>query len=291
MARLVFLNIEGRFTGNTAARKLLRLRPEAGYLNVLSLKDLEFIDPFGLLLAAEYLRYLKFALKRTALYLPMDARVYHYLQRSRFLEFANSMADLMPERRASQVYTRQQEEEWLLSMTPLKGEEEVPGLVAQLYQRLLNLIEHSEAITGSEAAQLSSLLAELCQNVTQHSQDLGLVAAQVYRAGQGRFIQLAVADLGIGLRGSLAHRYPVDDWDDRELIKQAISQGVSSVIDTGRGLGLALVYRKTAELGGRMLLRSGSVLLESRAGVDTYYDTGYFPGTQISLEYRAQTKA
>jgi CPA2 family monovalent cation:H+ antiporter-2 len=64
-----------------------------------------------------------------------------------------------------------------------------------------------------------------------------------------------VGDLGIGLRGSLAKRYATSFWDDAEVIRQALAQGVSATGQAGRGLGLAqvLITIAAAVLAGRML--------------------------------------
>ena len=285
MTKAHFLNLPPRFTGSRAVRALADLRPQNGQLNILSLRDLDFIDPFGLVLAAEYLRYLKLGLQHVGLYLPTQTRVLHYLRRSRFLEFAATMADIFPEHKLLQAPN--QSEEWLLPLQPLRREEEVPDLVVRLYANLQELIRKGSSLSSAQASQLSSLLAEMCQNVTQHSQDLGLVVAQVYRNGQGgRVIQLAVGDLGIGLRGSLAKRYPVHEWDDQEVIRQAMARGVSAVPEEGRGLGLSLVYQKSSELGGNLWLRSGGALLHAHGGQDVYSEHGFFPGIQIAMEYR-----
>jgi len=282
-------------TGVRAARFVHQLKPKSGELNVLSFKDVRFIDPFGIIIAAQYLRYLIFASGRAAVYLPFDAAVLGYLRRSRFVEFASSLGLVLPESKSFSYERR--EEEWLLPLTPLRSEEEVPELVARLYGSLQNLLVNSGIMEPGMASQLSTMLAELCQNVTQHSQDLGLVIAQVYRDSRGteqaatqRHLQIAVGDLGIGLRGSLAKRYQTADWDDQEVIRQALSQGVSSLDDEGRGLGLSQVYKKTAQMHGRMFLHSGDYLLHSRGHTDEFIHGAYFPGTQIALEYRTEIK-
>ncbi|MCL2497091.1 MAG: ATP-binding protein [Symbiobacteriaceae bacterium] len=282
-----YLNLPQRVTGGRATRILGEFRPQSGITNVLSFKDVRFIDPFGLIIAAEYLRYLVFAAEQVAIYLPQDGEVLRYLRRSRFVEFATQLGRVLPESKA--FYPKHQDEDWLLPLTPLRSEEEVPGLVARLYSSLQKLMERSQIMAPGQAAQMSSLLAELCQNVTQHSFDLGLVAAQVYRTlgsqGEKRTIQIAVGDLGIGLRGSLAKRYMTVEWSDAKVISQALAKGVSSVAQEGRGLGLALVYQKTSEFKGHILIRSGTALLESKAATDLFTQGAYFPGTQIALEF------
>jgi len=211
--------------------------------------------------------------------------VLSYLRRSRFVEFASRLGQVLPEKKAFSSSPR--DEEWLLPLMPLRREEEVPDLVTRLYTSLQQMMERSRIVEPGLAAHLSTLLAELCQNVTQHSQDLGLVIAQVYRLSEGgRVLQLAVGDLGIGLRGSLAKRYDTLKWSDEMVIRQALRHGVSSLSEEGRGLGLSQVYQKTTDLRGRMLLHSGSILLHSYAGTDEFYPNIYFPGTQVALEYR-----
>ena len=132
-----------------------------------------------------------------------------------------------------------------------------------------------------------SALSELCSNIYQHSQDLnGIVTIQKYeKTSQNTVnIQIAVGDLGQGIKGSLEARYGILASTAEEYIRLAMEG--KSARETGRGgLGLRRVEQILGENQGYLFLRSHD------ASVYSHYQTGrtftsekqFFPGTQIAL--------
>ncbi|MCE5196123.1 MAG: hypothetical protein LLG09_03200 [Negativicutes bacterium] len=281
---MYFLNLPFTLTGETTARALARLQPQDGGGNVLSLRDLEFIDPFGLVLTLSYLRYLAMVVERVALYLPQNDQVLTYLQRSGFLGEAAKYASLVPSQRLH-FLPSSGDEPWLIPLTVLRQEEDVAGLVMMMMKNMQRMLQNGEKSLSRDQLQICTLLSEVCQNVPQHSGDFGIVAAQSYRSKKtgGRSIHFAIADLGIGLRGSLSVRHPVRDWPDEAVIRYALQPGVSGTNETGRGLGLTQVVKALEHLNGVFYLRSGNGLYVQNQFRHVYYPCGFFPGVQVSL--------
>ncbi len=154
------------------------------------------------------------------------------------------------------------------------------------------VVERAGIIFGQwlEAGSLNSFLSalsELCSNVYQHSQDSnGVVTIQKYeKTSQNTVnIQVAVGDLGQGIRGSLETRYGILASTAAEYIKLAMEG--KSARETGRGgLGLRRVEQILSENQGYLFLRSHD------ASAYSHYKTGrifasekcFFPGTQLAL--------
>lgn len=279
-----FLNLPFTLTGETTARALARLQPQTGSNNVLSLRDLEFIDPFGLVLTLSYLRYLSMVVERINLYLPQKDQVLYYLQRSGFLSEAEKYATLIPSQRLH-FLQHNGEEPWLIPITVMKQEEDVADLVVMMMKNMQRMLQNGEKGLSRDQLQICTLLSEVCQNVPQHSGDFGMVAAQAYRIKQtgGRSIHFAIADLGIGLRGSLSVHHPVRDWSDEAVIRYALQLGVSGTNEAGRGLGLTQVVKALERMNGTFYLRSGNGLYVQNNFREFYYPCGFFPGVQVSL--------
>jgi anti-sigma regulatory factor (Ser/Thr protein kinase) len=132
-----------------------------------------------------------------------------------------------------------------------------------------------------------SALSELCSNVYQHSQDVdGIVTIQKYEKTSQRTvnIQIAVGDLGQGIKGSLEARYGSLASRAVEYIKLAMAG--KSARESGRGgLGLRRVEQILDENKGYLYLRSHDAFVYShhQAGRIFVSEKNFFPGTQIAL--------
>ena len=180
---------------------------------------------------------------------------------------------------------------------------------------------HQHARTEPTARQISSLLLgrggdddtertlyyvlnELLRNVVQHSQDPlgGVVGAQVNRGGRNKnrpFVQVAVADAGIGIFESLRPRHPKLS-DPADAVNRALWPHFSSAFDEGEtgsadnaGMGLFFIAEMTKLVGGRLVVASrGATLVlvgdenfEDPHGKSTFLDAGLgFPGTLVAFE-------
>ena len=158
------------------------------------------------------------------------------------------------------------------------------------------------------------VLNELLRNVLQHSRDSlgGIVAAQ--RNDRGRnldrpFIQVAVADGGIGIQESLLPFHKTLT-DPREALTKAIEPHISGTFGEGEsgsaqsqnaGMGLFFISEMTKLVGGRLLIasRGASLILEGRPGAEEgeshhlkFLERGLgFSGTLVAFEMPEEEQA
>jgi len=156
------------------------------------------------------------------------------------------------------------------------------------------------------------VLNELLRNVLQHSRDRlgGIVAAQRNEGGrnsQRPFIQVAVADGGIGIQESLLplHRALTDP---REALVKALEPHISGTFEEGEsgsaqnaGMGLFFISEMTKLVGGRLLVasRGASLVLEGTPGAEEgeshhlrFLDRGLgFNGTLVAFEMPEEEQA
>lgn len=145
----------------------------------------------------------------------------------------------------------------------------------------------SQWLNKSDLNNLLSSLSELCSNVYQHStDDDGIVLIQKYEKQTLHLvnIQVAVGDLGCGIRGSLETRYGKLASSAIDYLKLAM-EGKSSR-NTGRGgLGLRRVEQILQTNLGSLHLRThdASILSHYKTGREYVSGIPFFPGTQIAL--------
>lgn len=169
----------------------------------------------------------------------------------------------------------------LLEMTRIS----TPSDVEHAIERAENIF--SQWLNKSALNSLLSSLSELCSNVYQHSVDAnGIVLIQKYEKQTLNIVnvQVAVGDLGCGIRGSLESRYGSIASSAVEYLKLAMEG--KSARDTGRGgLGLRRVEQILQENKGSLYLRSHDATLLSHFAIGRVFTTGpvFFPGTQIAL--------
>jgi len=159
--------------------------------------------------------------------------------------------------------------------------------VARIKARADLLLVARLGYSGLAADRFTVAMAEVCQNVVDHSGSAGVALAQCYaHAAGGPEVRLAVADVGIGVRASLGPRYAggfPGAWDDRAAIGLAFVSGVTGSGDPDRGLGLAAVADLVRAWGGALRLRSGSAARVVGAHPSERAGLPHFPGTQVSI--------
>lgn len=274
-------------------RQVAALTKRHGDRITIALEDLRFIDPYGMVGLLTLARYLRGQSLEPVLLLPRSEEVMKYLDRMDFSRQAQGLcaidfATLWPEG----TYARSAHSDVLLEITPITRSEDIHYIVARVRERAQtiltqNLHYEQAAIDGFVVA-----LSEVCQNIPEHSQDVGYVAIQKYFYGRRlgkNLVKIAVMDLGIGFRASLAPKYgtPEKAWSDLTALRLAIFEGASRYDDPGRGQGLNAVRRFVERWKGKLTIRSGS----ARLGVIPPWDRSAdrqtnlvpFPGTQVSI--------
>jgi hypothetical protein len=155
----------------------------------------------------------------------------------------------------------------LLELRLLRNSADVEQLTTLVYQRV--------ADTDPQAAHaLHVALAEVGDNVCQHAQSIGFIAAQTI--AEHGVLRFAVADAGVGLHATLSG---LGATDDRDALQLALS-GRRRLAEPGRGYGLPRTVEIITHLQGEMLLASGMAArkIEPRRSFERQLDLP-FPGT------------
>jgi hypothetical protein len=260
---------------------------------VIDLEQVRFVDPYGMVGLLILARFLRQRSCEPVLMLPRSDEVMRYLDRMDFSRHAErlcaiDLTTLWPEGE----YSRSAHSDVLLEITPITRSEDIHYIVERVRERAQTILSQNlhydqAAIDGFVVA-----LSEVCQNIPEHSEDVGYVAIQKYFYGRRlgkNLVKIAVMDLGVGFRTSLAPKYATQsaDWSDLTALRLATFEGASRYDDPGRGQGLSAVRRFVERWHGKLMIRSGS----ARVGLSPTWDRSstrqgklaLFPGTQVSI--------
>ncbi|MDX1566690.1 MAG: ATP-binding protein [Longimicrobiales bacterium] len=260
-------------------------------------RHLRWIDPVGMtgLLAAGVA-----AAERTGvqprLEIPESSEVRSYLARMAFFARAAPVFILdgdQPSRSggASDV---------LLEVTSISRNSDVHEVVDRVQERAGAILAESLAYPPTAVVQFSVILSEVCQNIVEHADASGWVAAQTYnwtkRLGRN-VVVISVVDMGRGFRGSLAPEHASrfgDRWGDATALEAAFIHGITRFPDSGRGQGIQQIRKQVRRWDGMISIRSGTARI---ADVPDWYDLppleeGLAPlgGAQISIVLPARAE-
>lgn len=141
---------------------------------------------------------------------------------------------------------------------------------------------------GKPTNDICSLIFETVENSIDHSsaipgQGCCFYVLQKYHKANQDQIQIAVGDMGIGIRNSLKRVVPDLVNNDLLAIKKALFQGLSGRVDRSGGLGYTRVKEILEQRGGTIQIRSGFGSITYSACTQTQDTTVHrcsFPGTQ-----------
>jgi anti-anti-sigma regulatory factor len=281
---------------STFERLLRQLDSPVGNVSrqlIIDLEQVRFVDPYGMVGLLVLARFLRQRSCEPVLMLPRSDEVMRYLDRMDFSRYAErlcaiDLTTLWPDGE----YSRSAHSDVLLEITPIARSEDIHYIVDRVRERAQTILSqnlHYEqaAIDGFVVA-----LSEVCQNIPEHSEDVGYVAIQKYFYGRrlGRnLVKIAVMDLGVGFRASLGPKYATQstEWSDHTALRLAIFEGASRYDDPGRGQGLSAVRRFVERWHGKLMIRSGSARVSLSPAWDRLptrqSQLTLFPGTQVSI--------
>ncbi|HUI44617.1 MAG TPA: ATP-binding protein [Nitrospirota bacterium] len=254
----------------------------------IDLGDVSFIDPYGMLALLEIGELCMLEDVKKTVMLPRSAEVCTYLDRMDFFSHARRYFLLEePYQTPIPHKSRNQGSDVLLEITSIERSNDIHlivGIVRDRAQAILaNHLHYDERAINSFIVALS----EVCQNIIEHSENRGFVGIQKYRFSSmnKNVVRIAVMDVGIGFRKSLASRFKLRS--DLEAIEKALLHGASRYEDEGRGHGLASVRRFIDQWRGKLSIRSGtarlSIIPPWSRGRDQERNLTFFPGAQINI--------
>ena len=185
------------------------------------------------------------------------------------------------------------ESDVLLEITPITTNSDVHGVVERVQKRAGAILSNTLGYPQTSVVQFSVILSEVCQNILEHAEAPGWVAAQSYNWSKrlGRHVVIiSVVDLGRGFRGSLSDEHSArfaDRWGDVTALEAAFIHGLTRFPDSGRGQGIQQIRKQVRRWDGLISIRSGTARI---ADVPKWFDApplaeglSDFPGTQINI--------
>lgn len=181
----------------------------------------------------------------------------------------------------------------LLEITPITTNSDVHEVVDRVQSRAGAILSRTLHYPAAAVVQFSVILSEVCQNIVEHAEGPGWVAAQSYNWTRrlGRHVAvIAVCDLGRGFRASLAEGHAerfADRWGDATALEAAFLLGLTRFPDTGRGQGIQQIRKQVTRWNGLLSIRSGTARI---ADTPTWSrnppleeNLAAFPGAQINI--------
>ncbi len=158
----------------------------------------------------------------------------------------------------------------LLEVTQVRSDSDADSLAALVFGKLRRR-------DRTLATALHRSVGEIGANVADHARAVGFVAAQTMPRRDE--LTLAVADCGVGLLHTLAHRGAADD---AQAIDLAVLPSVSRFDDPDRGLGLPTTLEAVRALSGSLYIASGSASVRHEPRRRRFqYAARPFPGTIV----------
>ncbi len=257
---------------------------------LLDLRHLRWIDPNGmvaLVSVGELLGTREGRPPRMAL--PENHDVQGYLARMGFFEIAENWFEIdgSPVRRGART------SDVLLELTPIAENKHVHDVVDRVQKRAGAILSKTLHYPTSAVVQFSVILSEVCQNIVEHAEGHGWVAAQAYNWAKrlGReVLVISVGDMGRGFRGSLANEHAArftDRWGDATALEAAFIHGLTRFPDSGRGHGIQQIRRQVRRWDGLISVRSGTARIADMPSWEQAppleSDLPDFPGAQINI--------
>ena len=253
-------------------------------------RHVRFVDPNGtvaLLAAGRFLADRTGTLPR--LQLPESADAQSYMARIGFFRAAEGIFEFA----GKPPRSGEGDSNVLLQITPITRNADVHEVVDRVQSAAGAILSNTLGYPLTSVVPFSVILSEVCQNVLEHAEAPGWVAAQSYnwqkRIGR-HVLVISVGDLGRGFRGSLQDEHSArfgERWNDATALEAAFIHGLTRFPDSHRGQGIQQIRKQVRRWNGAISIRSGTARI---ADVPDWDDTpplqdhlADFPGAQISM--------
>ena len=166
------------------------------------MRPLHFIDPYGLVTLCLMARYGDALSSRVVFHLPEAFALRTYLGRVRFAEAVDEVELAGPTLIVDQEREKE-ESEALLEITRIEERTDIETVLGKIGQRVEAILAEELRYTEVEINQFKNVVAELCHNILDHSENWGYLTAQRYlnsRVGKKYVV------IGVGISGSGSRR-------------------------------------------------------------------------------------
>jgi anti-sigma regulatory factor (Ser/Thr protein kinase) len=212
-----------------------------------------------------------------------DRLVRSYLDRAGFVSCIEEVAEIESPLDAGLGEYLRGSNPMLIEVTKLESGAALPELLDQMVWVLRRRMGYRKF----DAFDIATAVSEIAQNTFDHNEaTYGFVAMQVYGRDPNRFLEIGVADFGVGL-GETLRRNPKNAHivSDADAIKYAIELGTSEHDDPTRGTGLYHLLEITYKHQGSVQIRSGDA--KHRYRMDKKqgwaFTVPHVPGVQIAM--------
>lgn len=154
-------------------------------------------------------------------------------------------------------------------------------------QSLAATLADRSGLDDGEQFGLYTCFDELAENVVFHADSPigGIIAA--WQPADEYEVEIAVADVGVGLRTSLIRNAAYADVaDDLDAVTRVLASRVTSTPHRNAGLGLPIVAVTFQDNGGALYLRSGSAAAVVDGGTVATATALHLPGTLTAARLR-----
>jgi anti-sigma regulatory factor (Ser/Thr protein kinase) len=286
MGPAIQLRLAGGYYFHTLTRivrdlqPLLTLREPA--LITIDMRDLTFMGPAALALTAATLHSVRsksLPMDGSTIIAPHAPGIFRYLRRMDFLELVLDKLDLEYADSLERHDTKGFRE-----CRRFASEEECHAVAKGLADSA-----HERVVVDELSSQsLYTCLTELAENVYYHADSpLGGVAA-AQALPKSNEVELAIVDLGIGIKESLSKNpiYHAAAADDLTAIRLALVPTVTATPHRNSGYGLAFTQYLLGVNGGRLMVRSGHGHVQRGAKTVDRIESDSLPGTVVGLRIR-----
>ena len=253
-------------------------------------RRLRWIDPNGMLALLAAGKVVRDNGGVPRLTLPTGSDVTGYLDR---MGFARAGAEIFQPPPAGAGRRPARGSDVLLEITSITTNSDVHEVVDRVQSRAGAILSRTLCYPSAAVVQFSVILSEVCQNIVEHAEAPGWVAAQSYNWTRrlGRHVAvIAVSDLGRGFRASLTEEHSArfgDRWGDVTALEAAFLLGLTRFPDTGRGQGIQQIRKQVARWQGLLSVRSGTARIADAPpwSRNPPVEEGlrHFPGAQINI--------
>ena len=249
----------------------------------LDLTSVNWIRPYGAISLLGICRYLKQFTHGPVRLTGLQNHIHAYLRRIDFFKCGTETVYTSDPFNSADDLGRSTSSSNVLELFSIRVHEDIYEVAA----RARHILAYWLGGTSYDIDNIVILLSEACSNIVDHSGDAGIVTIQKYDRKHCIDVNLAIGDLGRGIRQSLMAVHGAVSDTFAGYIEQALA-GLSARPGERGGQGLGTIRRIATESGGSLHIRSemGSVLAQA-SGTTARDGLYFFPGTQIAIIFRS----